>query len=438
MLNLAERMEYVFTQMEDAICITGMNGQLCYTNASAEALFGIRHGDNRKLWEIIPFVEANDELIQMFIDGVMNKQKSIRSLVDFTNHEGKTFRLHVSLTCEDDPDGVIMVVLTDLTDLQKVRTAFTRYTSPAIADFVLDTPEGARAGGKTREVTILMSDLRGFTMLSSRMSSGDMIAMVNHYFEAMTAIIERFRGTVIEFLGDGLFVVFGAPEDLPGHAEAAVRCAVEMQNAMDGVNEWNRDQGYPKLKMGIGINSGLVTVGNIGSEKKMKYGCIGEAVNLTGRLESFSIGGQIYISERTRTMIRQKLTIEGQRSFLPKGGSAEMTIYDISGIGDLRVARPARAGIRWLPLERNKELPFFELSDKTVDKVRHTGRLTKISEDEQYGLLVTGSALEPMKDLMIVAGNESVYAKVLEHEGDQYKVSFTSAPGKLAELFRNT
>ena len=96
--------------------------------------------------------------------------------------------------------------------------------------------------------------------------------MLNRYFEAMVACIQKYHGTVIEFLGDGIFTVFGAPKDLEDHASCAVNCAVEMQKAMPAVNEWNKANGYPELQMGIGINTGDVVVGNIGSEKKMKYG----------------------------------------------------------------------------------------------------------------------------------------------------------------------
>ena len=108
----------------------------------------------------------------------------------------------------------------------------------------------------------------------------------------MAAVIRYFRGTVIEFLGDGIFVVFGAPLELLDHASAAVACAIDMQNAMEEVNAWNREHGYPDLEMGIAVNSGTAVVGNIGSEQKMKYGCMGETVNLAGRLESFTLGGE--------------------------------------------------------------------------------------------------------------------------------------------------
>ena len=176
-----------------------------------------------------------------------------------------------------------------------VNPAFARYTSPQIAEYVLGSPEGELQGGESREVTILMSDLRDFTGMGSGLEPDRLVLLVNHYFEAMVEIIEKRKGTVIEFLGDGIFAVFGAPKEDEKHASNAVKCALEMQNRMEDVNEWNRQNGFPELFMGIGINSGQAVVGNIGSRLKMKYGCMGNTVNLAGRTESFTVGGQIYL-----------------------------------------------------------------------------------------------------------------------------------------------
>ena len=265
-----EWFEYILTNMKDAVLLTAKNGDLLNANPSAQELLGLELRGGVKIWDAIPFIEENDGLIQLFIDGVMQK-RSVNSTVRYVNPEGQHFHLQVTLTSGDDSDGMILVVIHDLTSLTKVHSAFARYTSPEIADYVLSTPEGAKQGGSSREVSILMSDLRGFTAMSTQMSSEDLITMLNHYFEIMAAVIRYFRGTVIEFLGDGIFVVFGAPLELLDHASAAVACAIDMQNAMEEVNAWNREHGYPDLEMGIAVNSGTAVVGNIGSEQKMKF-----------------------------------------------------------------------------------------------------------------------------------------------------------------------
>ena len=427
---ILERIRYIFNQMDDCVCVTTMSGNLIYANPAAEKLFRLQNGERRRIWDSIPFHPANDDLIQLFIDAVLHKQNTRRDLVDYVNHEGKHYKLRVSLTCDtqDLSGGIFLIVINDMTQLIRVHSAFSRYTTPDIAEYVLTDPEGEKRGGQSRDVSILMSDLRGFTALSGRLPSEQLVSMLNHYFGIMSAIIERHRGTVIEFLGDGIFIVFGAPNELPDHPEEAVRCAVEMQNAMETVNAWNRENGNPELEMGIGVNSGTVVVGNIGSEKRMKYGCMGQTVNLTGRLETFSIGGQIYISEITRNRISVPLTIVGERSFLPKGGREEMKIYDIAGIGDTPLNTQAARNISWLTLPADRYLTFFVLNEKNVDKASYTGALFRVSEDGKYGVLVTSTQLTPMQNLMFRIGGHDLYAKVLDHEQDAYRLSFTSRP----------
>ena len=169
---------YIFDNMGEAICLTGMNGELLYTNPAAWELFGLSENHTGKIWEAIPYVEGNDELIQLFIDGIMNKKDSFRALVDYVNDEGERFYLHVTLTREADEDGIFLIIASDLTQLVKVHSAFARYTSPDIADYVLMSPGGEEQGGTDREVSILMSDLRGFTRMSTEMSSSDLICNI--------------------------------------------------------------------------------------------------------------------------------------------------------------------------------------------------------------------------------------------------------------------
>ena len=431
----SERITYIFQNMDDAVCLTGMGGELLYANPAAEALFGLRADSRSTIWASIPFVKGNDALIQLFIDGVTEKKKSVRSLVDYVNNNGDTFQLHVSLTCESEESGIILIVISDLTHLMKVHSAFARYTSPEIADYVLSDPDGGKQGGQNRDVSILMSDLRGFTALSTRLPSTDLITVLNHYFEIMSGVIQHYGGTVIEFLGDGIFVVFGAPADLPDHVSAAVHCAVDMQNAMAEVNAWNRERQYPELAMGIGISSGTVVVGNIGSDKKMKYGCMGETVNLAGRLETFCLGGEIRISENTRKRIKEDIQITGSETFMPKGGREEMQIHTIAGIGGDRLLQNTRDRIEWETLPAGRNILFHLLEGKTVDPAGYPGKLTKRSRDENYGSLVTETALKPRQDLMFQAGGQNVYAKVLEREENGYLIGFTAKPDHLAALF---
>ena len=126
--------------------------------------------------------------------------------MEYEANDGKIFNLHVNMTYMNEGDGIFVMVARDLTELVRVNSAFERYTSPEIAKYVLTTPEGEKQGGQTRNVTILMSDLRGFTALSTKLHPDTLIAILNHYFEAMIYVVRRYNGTVIEFLGDGIFI----------------------------------------------------------------------------------------------------------------------------------------------------------------------------------------------------------------------------------------
>ena len=273
------KLDIVFKNMEDSVCITDRLGVLQYANNAAKKLFNIRKQNigADKIWKMIPYVETNDDLVQMFIDATAAREKTIQQIVDYEKDDGTVSRLRVNITFTNEEDEqFFVIVVTNLTELFRVNAAFKRYTSEEIAEYVLNTPEGEKQGGESKQVSILMSDLRGFTALSTRLTPKELIELLNHYFSLMVEVIVKYHGTVVEFLGDGIFVVFGAPMEDKLHAQHAVMCAVEMENTMEAVNAWNKENGFPKLWMGIGINSGQAVVGNIGSDDKMKYGCMGE------------------------------------------------------------------------------------------------------------------------------------------------------------------
>ena len=430
----SDRLEYIFRNMEDAVCVTGDTGNLLYANAAAQQLFGLKADGSAKIWDAIPYVDGNDALIQLFIDIILKQQKAAQSYVDYFDPAGKRYRLQISLSYHPDDPPMFLLVITDMTRLERVQSAFARYTSPEIADFVLSTPEGGKQGGQSRDVTILMSDLRGFTALSASIPAADLIGILNHYFEQMTAVIQRHRGTVIEFLGDGIFVVFGAPGNVPAHAEEAVRCAVEMQNAMLAVNRWNEANGYPALEMGIGISSGPVIVGNIGSDIRMKYGCIGQPVNLAGRIESYTVGGQIYVSEFTRDLIAAPLSVADSKAILPKGAGHEIRIYDVTGVGgDCSLTAPALTE-DFTALPAPLPLRFYRMDEKIVSPLPLDGLLTKLTRDEKNGVLSVHVLLDPLENLMLRIGEHDFYAKVISAGPKEARIRFTSSPVPLSRL----
>ena len=420
------QLSYIFKNMDDAVCVTGKSGSIYYMNDAAETLFGMADDDTkRKIWEVIPYVERNDDLIQLFINSITTKEKTFQDLVDYERNDGSVCQLRVSITYLEEEE-LFVIVINNLTEFVRVSSAFKRYTSTSIADYVLNTPGGEMRGGSKRDVSILMSDLRGFTALSTRTAPEVLINILNNYFEMMVRVIENYGGTVIEFLGDGIFVCFGAPKDDPDHAINAVKCAIEMQNAMKEVNSWNEENGYPTLEMGIGINSGPAVVGNIGSENKMKYGCMGETVNLAGRVESFTVGGQVIISENTKALIKEAMEFEGQQSFLPKGAGEELNIYHVSSLGEIAHTSKDKE-IEWMDSGKESDITFYELEGKTVEEKGYKGVITALSTDEKYAKLVTDAELSVFINIMIDIG-EDLYAKVVAAEEDYYAICFTSKP----------
>jgi adenylate cyclase len=214
-----------------------------------------------------------------------------------------------------------------------IRETFGRYLTDEVVETVLESPSGLQMGGDKRKITMMMADLRGFTSLSERLAPERVVAVLNRYLTTMVTIIKQYRGTIDEFIGDAVFVLFGAPVWQEDDAERAVACAVQMQLAMASVNEQNKQEDLPEVEMGIGVHTGQVVVGNIGSSERMKYGVVGSHVNLTSRIQSYTTGGQILISETTRKEVGPILRAGKQMEVKAKGIEHPVTLSEVLGIG---------------------------------------------------------------------------------------------------------
>jgi len=181
-----------------------------------------------------------------------------------------------------------------------IERTFGRYVDRAIAQELLTRPDALRLGGEKHRVTIMICDLRGFTPLAEKLDPEAVIRILNRYLARMISIIEQHRGIIVDFYGDSVLVFFdGVRGDVQERAADAVRCAIHMQRELKSLSEDNEREGLPALHMGIGIHTGDVVVGNIGSETRAKYGIVGSAVNETDRIQGFADGGAIIISEQT-------------------------------------------------------------------------------------------------------------------------------------------
>ncbi|RLA55107.1 MAG: adenylate/guanylate cyclase domain-containing response regulator, partial [Gammaproteobacteria bacterium] len=212
-----------------------------------------------------------------------------------------------------------------------IRATFGRYLSDEIVTDILERPEGLELGGDLREVTILMSDIRGFTTLSEKLAPAQVVTMLNRYLGAMTDIIMAHQGTIDEFIGDAILAVFGAPKHGDDDADRALNCALAMQAAMNGINALNEAEGLPALKTGIALNTGDVIAGNIGSERRSKYGFVGHPMNVTSRIEDLTAGGEILISDSTLRSLQGDFQVGDCQEVKVKGIDESIVVHQIQG-----------------------------------------------------------------------------------------------------------
>jgi class 3 adenylate cyclase len=228
-----------------------------------------------------------------------------------------------------------------------ITEVFGRYVARDVVEKLLDDPNGLKLGGEKRVVSVLMCDLRGFTIIAERLPPERVVEMLNIYLSSMAEVVTAHRGIINDFIGDGILAMFGAPIRRDDFTESAVRCAIAMQSAMKDVNERIAQFGVPPLDMGIGINTGEVVVGNIGSLERAKYGVVGNTVNLASRIESATVGGQILVSRSTIDALPGILEILGEMTVQVKGAAEPMTVFDIGGITGERPLRLPVADQIW-------------------------------------------------------------------------------------------
>jgi adenylate cyclase len=285
----------------------------------------------------------------------------------------------------------------------------------------------------------MMSDLRGFTAMSEVQGAEQIVSMLNNYLGKMTDIIVRHGGTIDEFIGDGILVFFGAPQRREDDASRAVACAIEMQLAMAEINAWNRDHGLPDVHMGIGLNTGEVIVGNIGSQKRAKYGAVGSHVNLTGRVESYTVGGQILISETTRQAITAPLEIASEMRVEPKGVKTPISIFEITGIGAPYDLRLASNEAKLTPLQTPLSASFVLLDGKHATGEESGGQLIQLSAQEAE--FATSRLPEPLTNLRLRLDShpdQDLHAKVLARHAmtpGAVVLRFTAVPMPVASHF---
>jgi len=202
--------------------------------------------------------------------------------------------------------------------------------SESLLDRVIADKKETKLGGEERFVTVLVSDLRDFSSLSEKYEPKIVLEILNTYLDEMIQIIHDHEGYINEILGDGILVIFGAPKHVGNCALKAVKCAQKMQKGLSRVNTKLKLKKLPVLKMGIGINTGKLVIGNIGSKTRMKYGVVGESINIASRIESLTIPNQILISEAVYQKVSHIVKAIGNIRTGIKGFREPIQIYDVS------------------------------------------------------------------------------------------------------------
>ena len=212
---------------------------------------------------------------------------------------------------------------------KRVKRVFQNYVSREIVEEVLNDPDKLGLGGKRKLLTVLFADIRGFTTFSEKATPEEVVHMLNEYLTAMTAIIFKHGGTIDKFMGDCIMAIFGAPIEQSDHARRAVQTAIEMQKEMENLKKMWQSSGKKSVDAGIGINSGDMVVGNIGSENIMDYTVIGDNVNLAARLQSNASGGEIIISAATYKLLEKDIPVEKLPAITVKGKKDPVEIYRV-------------------------------------------------------------------------------------------------------------
>ena len=328
-----------------------------------------------------------------------------------------------------------------------IRDTFGRYMSDEVVEELLGSPDGLSLSGEDREVTFLVSDLRGFTTLTEKLSANEVIEILNRYFKHMVEVITHYRGTVSEFLGDGILAFFGAPLNADDDAERAVACAIEMQNQLTKVNAQQCQLNLPELEMGIGINTGKVVVGNIGSKKRAKYGVVGMPINVAFRIESFTVGGQILLSPTSYQKVSSIIRCRETKEVTFKGIGKPMCLHDVVGInGSYDVSLIETQTKSLTALDPTIPIECFTVEGKTVSKIPIAGRITHIGDSTAKVILT--DQVEAHTNLKIVPSEQKgdniseFYAKVLPEQGHQDKrsnasllIRFTTTPHEIIKYF---
>ena len=276
--------------------------------------------------------EKDPDVIEIITKTELSKKITTEINIPFLTASQETI-VNVSAAPRIDINGNaegLVIAIEDISDVSKVKNTFKRYVSKQVVDNLLEDETKLNLGGEEREVTILFTDIRGFTSMSENMEPEQVVMTLNEYFSEMIDIVFKHNGTLDKIIGDELMVVFGAPLAAEDDTERALNTAVEMQNKIKELNNIRKQRGEDPVLVGAGINKGFVVSGNIGSRDMMDYTVIGDTVNLGSRLCSAAGPGEIIVSKEVIKNQEDKFLFKELEPILVKGKKNKINIFKVN------------------------------------------------------------------------------------------------------------
>ena len=275
--------------------------------------------------------EHDNEIIELISKTEDNKKIYSEINIPFlTVSEDTIINISVAprIDINNNTEGVV-IAIEDISDINKVKNTFKRYVSKQVVDNLLDDETNLNLGGENREVTILFTDIRGFTSMAEKMKPEKVVLTLNEYFSEMIDIVFKHNGTLDKIIGDELMIVFGAPLSSDDDTERALNTAIEMQNKIADLNRVRKKRKEPPILVGAGINKGQVVSGNIGSRDMMDYTVVGDTVNLGSRLCSAATAGEIIVSGKVKNSTEKLFSFKELKPILVKGKKDKIDVYQV-------------------------------------------------------------------------------------------------------------
>lgn len=310
-------------------------GKLSTINQAGCKIFGFEPGaDTGRDFKKLFSGTANARLASLTDEVLTKKTGGAAYDIRFLRRDNTSFSLNLNALPLHDPHGNLLggvLVADDITHEQRLMNTLCRYMAREVAEQVLHEKDKHKLGGTRTDVTILLTDIRNFTSISEQMDPWDVVELLNSYFPGMINIIFRHQGMVDKFIGDSILAVFGVPVPREDDALRAVRAALEMQNGLQAINKERARKRQKTLEIGIGITSGTVISGNIGSERRMDYTVIGDPVNLAARLEGLTkeLKRRILVNDRVHAAIAHEIPCESLGLFMVKGKREKVPVFAV-------------------------------------------------------------------------------------------------------------